>query len=272
MSKLIWITDLHLESCHDRTVNKFLDSIEPGSILIISGDISTSYRLLADLNMISSALRNSEIYFVLGNHDIYGNYINSVRDTLKRFVYMQGHIHYLPDMNRAVPLEVNGDNWSLIGVDGWADAKAGDFFAQPSLIKDYQNIYDFSGMADAEQKRRFLNQLGKEEAYKLWERLELVDADNVLIATHVPPYPEAHVYQGKPASDTYLPHFVCVSTGEVITEYALNHKDKNIHIICGHTHQKYDGKIMDNVTVHVGYANYSELSYVDLNSVLTGKK
>jgi predicted phosphohydrolase len=251
-------------------INHFFDSINPGSTIIITGDISNSRRLIPDLRAMANALKYCEIYFVLGNHDFYGNTINNVRHIIEPFVSMQGNLHYLPTMTHPAYLQIGPDLWALIGVDGWADARAGNFDASPSLLKDYQVINDFNGM-DSSSKRRFLNLLGKEEAYKLKEKLvEDLSGDNILIATHVPPYAEAHVYLDKPASPVYLPHFVCVSTGEVISEYALTHKNKNIHIICGHTHQKYDGKIMDNVTVHVGYANYSELLCVDLNKVLVG--
>lgn len=270
MGKVLWITDMHLDSCSDKTLNTFFKKIEPGSTLIITGDISDSRRSLWDLLAISKALMNCEIYFILGNHDFYYGSINSVRGNVKNFVNMQVNLHYIPNMLYPAYLKVDQTEWALIGVDGWADAQAGNFDASPSLLKDYQLIHDFSNM-DTVSKRRFLNLLGQEEAYKLKERLnEDVVGDNILIATHVPPYEEAHLYEGKKASPVYLPHFVCVATGEVITEYAVNNKKKNIHIICGHTHQKLDIKIMDNITVHVGYANYSELVCVDLGELLRG--
>ena len=272
MVKTYWITDMHLDSCSSDEFKKFLKQIEPGSNLIISGDISNSYRLESDLNSIGNGLVDRcQIYFVLGNHDFYGSYINEVRRVVAQFIPWQGNLHYLSDYKSPIYCNIGKENWAIVGIDGWADARAGHFDMSPDLIRDYKMIHDFT-QKNTDTRRRFLNKLGEEEAFKLEQKLNIgVLGDNVLIVTHVPPYPEAHIYEGQPASNAYLPHFVCVATGEVISDYALKHKDKNIHIICGHTHQECDVKIMDNITVHVGYANYSELLCVDLDKVLDGK-
>lgn len=252
MPNIQWSSDLHLDACSDEIIFNYLDSINPDMDLIITGDISIGTRIESDLVHISSRMGTGKVYVVLGNHDYYQATINQVRYQLKYMLQAFTNIFYLPDNG---PIKLN-DEWSIVGVDGWADARAGNFQASPSLIKDYQVIHDFIGKSD-QQKQRILGRLGEEEAFRLKDILSReIKEKNVLIATHVPPYEQAHVYEGAPASYIYTPHFVCKSTGEVIDEYSKAHPDKNIKVICGHTHQAFEYK-KDNITVNVAGATYS---------------
>lgn len=263
MNQLLFSTDLHLDSCNDETFDTWINSVNGNSALIISGDISNSRRLISDLTRISSALKQAQIYIVLGNHDFYGGTINDVRSNVRYLTSEVSNLHYLSSMTRT-NLQIGSETWELVGVDGWADGRAGDFFNKPSLIRDYQEVYDFRNM-DLDRRFKFLNTLGMEEAFKLQEKLSNnIEAENILIVTHVPPYHEAHVFDGSIASPEYAPHFVCVSTGEVISNYALSNPNKKIHVVCGHTHQECHVKIMDNVFVHVGGAKYSTLTMTNL--------
>jgi hypothetical protein len=62
------------------------------------------------------------------------------------------------------------------------------------------------------------------------------DVAQVLVLTHVPPFPEACVYDGAQSSPAWLPWFTCISTGEVLAEYAAAHPHQRITVLCGHTH------------------------------------
>src|SRR5262249_39135637 len=68
-------------------------------------------------------------------------------------------------------------------------------------------------------------------------RLDLVPpAEQLLVLTHVPPFPEACVYGGEPSTPAWLPWFTCIATGEVLSDYAAAHPDQHVLVLCGHSH------------------------------------
>ena len=254
-----WSSDIHLDTCEESTFRQYLSEINPEFDLIISGDISKSNRIERDIERIAHKLGKSHLYFVMGNHDYYGNTINLVRYRMKFFLKSFDNITYLSQNDDTNAPIILGKQWRMIGVDGWADALAGNYNIAPTMLRDYRAIDDFQNKDD-DGRFHLLNTLGQEEAHYLSEKLNTdIEQPNILIVTHVPPYPEAHMYEGRPASNAYLPHFVCVSTGRVITEYAEANPNKQIKVICGHTHH-YGRLVVNNVTVEVSGAEYAKPS------------
>ncbi len=62
--------------------------------------------------------------------------------------------------------------------------------------------------------------------------------DNVIYATHVPPFTQASLFQDKPSELHALPYFSCKVIGETLVEIGDKYPDKNITVLCGHTHNR----------------------------------
>ncbi len=71
--KLLWCNDLHFDFLEPHGVASFAKILAEASAdaILISGDISLSARITADLEEIARHVPDP-VYFVLGNHDYYG--------------------------------------------------------------------------------------------------------------------------------------------------------------------------------------------------------
>jgi hypothetical protein len=87
----------------------------------------------------------------------------------------------------------------------------------------------------AEKPDAILNRLGDESAdyIRTIAPKALERANHLLIATHVPPFVEAALYQNKPSDPNYAPHFVNLALGRLIRRVARKHPDKRITVLCG---------------------------------------
>jgi hypothetical protein len=147
----------------------------------------------------------------------------------------------------------------LVGVDGWADARLGDYVRSPVVLNDYLLIAELAGLGRAERQGR-LHALGDAEAARLAELLAaaLARFRRVIVATHVPPFKEACWHEGRISNDDWLPHFTCRAAGEVLRRAAADHPDRKIRVLCGHTHSSGTADILPNLRVVTGGAEYGE--------------
>jgi hypothetical protein len=44
------------------------------------------------------------------------------------------------------------------------------------------------------------------------------------------------VYDGEQSEPAWLPWFTCIATGEALAEYADDHPDTQLTVLCGHSH------------------------------------
>ncbi len=141
----------------------------------------------------------------------------------------------------------------LLGVDGWGDARCGDLESKVNL-SDWQLIEDFRKCrGDKRARIETLVRLGGNEARALRDLLARAPAsEELMVLTHVPPFPEACVYDGKPSEPAWLPWFTCVSTGEVLSAHARQHPDTKITVLCGHTHGVGVFRPLPNLEVRTG--------------------
>lgn len=219
-----WLTDIHLNFMRPLALRAFYDRVkqERPDVLLVTGDIGESDsvgRFVEELGRIAP------IYYVLGNHDYYRSSIDAVRAALP-----PGWLPALP------PIQLT-ERTVLLGVDGWGDARCGDLSSQIQL-SDWQLIDEFASVRyDRAGRIALLQELGTEEAFALGELLaHAPPSDELLILTHVPPFPEACVYDGVQTEPAWLPWFTCIATGEVLAEYARAHPGKRITVLCGHSH------------------------------------
>ena len=103
-------------------------------------------------------------------------------------------------------------------------------------LSDWQLIEELA-RRDRPTRIETLQRLGSNEARALANKLTRVpNGDDLLVLTHVPPFPEACVYQDAQSEPSWLPWFTCIATGEVLTDYARRNSAQRITVLCGHSH------------------------------------
>jgi Icc protein len=79
---------------------------------------------------------------------------------------------------------------------------------------------------------------------------------HIILLTHVPPFLESAWRLGKPSSPDFLPFFSCIAVGDVLVEFLEDHPDKQMTVLCGHTHGSGIAQILPNLVVDTGSARY----------------
>ena len=248
-----WLTDLHLSFCNEATLEAFYTAVhlERPDLVFVTGDTGEStnvFEFVDELERVSGA----RVYYVLGNHDYYGSSIDRVRE---RATKTSG---WLPSLD-AVKLT---DTTTLVGIDGWGDAKCGNSASKVKL-SDWQAIRDLDMLMHCPSQKRVavLQSLGVREGEQLAAKLATVEARELVVLTHVPPFAEACWYEGKQSSPDWLPWFSCLSVGEVLREFARTHRTTRITVLCGHTHGRGEYQAAPNLLVRTGGWEPGERSY-----------
>lgn len=252
--RLAWATDIHLEFLTPPALTTFCVTLASSSAeaFLLSGDISQARGLPKHLRILERTLERP-IYFVLGNHDFYHGRIAEVREQVREISRISSYLRWLPASG---PIELSPTS-GLVGHDGWADGRLGNYARSPVLLNDYRLIDDFVGL-DAAARLTLLNQLGDEAAD--YFRRELPGAldrwQRVIVLTHVPPFAEAAWYRGRRSDDDWLPHFSCQAVGQALIEAASSRPDREIRVFCGHTHSAGELEVLPNLRVFTGGAQY----------------
>ena len=257
--RLAWATDIHLNFLTTVARRRFLESVkEQADALVVTGDIAESNSLVATL-MVMDALVGRPIYFVLGNHDFYRGSVAGTRSAVAEVIHGSKTMVYL---SQAGVVELT-PNTALVGHDGWADARLGDFDGSGVIFNDFLLIDELRHwrdqfILDKPALRRALEALGDEAAAYLKGILPTAAAQypRVIVATHVPPFREAAWYQGRPSADDYLPFFSCKAVGDVLVDVAQSHPKCQILVLCGHTHGGGEIQVAENLRVVTGPAEY----------------
>ncbi len=225
-----WLTDIHLNFLRPLALQAFYDRVrqEDPDILLVTGDIAEGDTVLRYLDELAGI---APIYFVLGNHDYYKSSIATVRAAMQR---LDERMTWLPAHD---PLQLTA-RVVLLGADGWGDARCGDLDSSV-LLSDWQAIDEFKRLkGDRTARNELLQRLGGNEARALRDRLSRAStsAPEMLVLTHVPPFPESCIYDDEQSEPGYLPWFTCIATGEVLADHARAHPEQRITVLCGHSH------------------------------------
>jgi len=228
--------------------------------LLITGDISEGDDVVFELNRLADAF-GGDIFFVLGNHDFYGDGVANVRREVVSVARQSATLTYLTD---AGPVPLSPETW-LVGEDGWGDGTVGDAVGTLVRLHDFAQIDDFKGLS-TESRNRILKAQGGESADRLRQKLFSLprDAGEVVVATHVPPFREACWYQGRTADDQWAPYFVCGQVGEVLKAFTCDRPDTKVTVLCGHTHHAGTATLRENLVVHTGAARYEHPEIVGI--------
>ena len=252
--KFIWLSDLHLEFIGEPQLRAFIQEIlnEKPDVVLITGDISNARLLEFHLGVLADTLP-CPVYFVLGNHDFYLGSFAQVDALVKTLCARHPNLIELGH-DEIIPL---GKDTILIGHRCWADGRAGQGSRSAVRLNDHQYITD---LREPVPYRLFatLNRLGDESAgyVRAVAPKALKKASNLIIATHVPPFIEASLFENKPSDPAYAPHFVNVALGRAILEVARNHPKKTVTVLCGHTHHWARYSPTTNLKVEVAAAQY----------------
>ena len=254
MQKIAWMTDIHLNFLKRPEVVAFCRDVagmNPDAVLL-GGDIGDARTIKTYLEIFQDVL-DCPIYFLLGNHDFYHGSIAEVREQIKKLSTGSRLLHWLPEVG-IVPL---AEKTCLLGCESWADGRLGDYAKSKVMLNDYFLIDELTGL-DSRDRLKRLKSLADDAAAGLSEILPkaLDRFQTVILLTHVPPFTEACRYQGQKTSAEWLPHFSCKAAGDVIMKHMSNYPNREMLVLCGHTHDAFQIRIRTNVEVRVGGAVY----------------
>jgi predicted phosphohydrolase len=264
MTRVTWLTDIHLNFvANDQTQwEKFLEEVRSthADTILIGGDIAEAHDLVSWLRRIDDELQRP-VYFVLGNHDFYFGSIRGMRGRVQQLCRERPRLHYLTQ-EESIELE---PDVGLVGHDGWADARIGDYENSTVMMNDYLLIRELAHMSRRE-RRPLLAQLGDAAADHVRRVLpQALDRyPHVLLLTHVPPFREACWYRGRISDDEWSPHFTCQAMGQALLEIMSGHADKKLTVLCGHTHSRGEYRPLENVVVLTGSAEYGRPQVQDV--------
>ncbi len=254
--KALWLTDIHLEFLDDHDLEHFLQEVneKKADVVLISGDIAQAPTLDAYLAQMAKTLA-CPIYFVLGNHDYYHGSIADVRAAVQRLCAASPNLHWLNACGAILLTE----STALVGHDGWGDARLGNFYRSQVLLNDFLLIAELA-QCTHDQLYTTLQQLGDEAAAHFRAVLPqaLARTDHVVVLTHVPPFLEASWHEGSPSDENWLPFFACKAVGEVLKAIMMHHPNKQMTVLCGHTHSGGTAQILPNLKVLTGPAVYRQ--------------
>lgn len=253
MLRLTYATDIHLDHADLAEQERFIGSLADagGESILLCGDISTSRRIVADLERIADA-SPGPVRFVLGNHDHFGRSIATLRDEITALVERRPDIQWLPPAG-VIALD---DTTVLIGVDGWADGRHGNALTTPLRLNDDKLIAELASQPDRSHRlaaKRALADADAERLVTLIDRASEV-ARTIVVATHIPPFVEALPTRGHLATPDWWPLLVCGATGAVLQDAAVRFPDHRFLVLAGHSHVAADVRIADNLRVVTGAA------------------
>lgn len=237
LERIGWLTDPHFESA--RKIKDMGFHSYDVDALLITGDIgNTPKHTRPSLEYLSQVWKKPIIY-TLGNHDYrVSRNIETQRKGHGDFSDRISHLHWL---QRSGPITISEET-VLIGCDAWPDGGDIQLCQQRRDSKALENVYPFA-IDDARKIHAQLNEIKKSKAIK-----------TIMIAMHVPPFPEVSYNKKRPSNSHELLAFCSVSMGKVLKSFALSNPDISLEVYCGHTHTAVDKKILPNLHVSVGQA------------------
>lgn len=256
--KLTWLTDIHLNFIDDVARQKFYQEIVNTGCdgVLISGDIAEAPCLTDILKEMASQIKRP-IYFILGNHDYYRAQVNAVREAMTTLTKSEKSLYWLP----ASGIQQLNKNTILIGQDGWADGRLGDYQNSRVVLNDSRMIADLfqEKIIGKFQLLEKMQQLADADAACLQNDLKAAVSlrpKKIIVLTHVPPFKESCMHQGKISNDDWLPYFSSKVIGDVLMQTAEENPSIKFLVFCGHTHSKSNFQPLNNLTVKAGKAEY----------------
>ncbi len=252
--RLAWSTDIHLNFVEPDVLDQYIQQLNDTSAdaVLVSGDIAEADSIVDWLTELDARVY-CPIFFVLGNHDYYRGSIAQVRQAVRQLCAEREKLVYLSES----PLVELSPQLALVGHDGWADGRIGDYERSMISMSDDYLIEDLKGLSKRD-RWTVLKSLGDEAAS--WARQHLPRAierySEVFFVTHVPPLRAACWYNGRISDDEWAPHFTCKAMGDVLLECARQYTKCDLTVLCGHTHGAGECQVLPQMRVLTGGAEY----------------
>lgn len=255
VNTIVWATDIHMPFAQARQLDKFFEKVNVcgADIFLITGDISDGTHVKTWLSRLEEEI-NIPIYFVLGNHDFYYRSIHEVTDIVSRLCKKSDKLIWLSEEG-VIELD---ENTALIGHDGWCDGNLGNIYGGV-VLNDFHLIQELKPFS---RDVRLLAKRCEELAIRTCKHLEINLTKAVekykktIFITHVPPYEKATWHMGKTSEPAFLPWFSSKITGETISGIMAKYPDRELLVLCGHTHGGGEHQPLPNVKVITGKADY----------------
>lgn len=258
MFRLAWASDTHLNFLRVAgALECFVQSLKDDVLevtgwdldaLIITGDVAEGHDFGDQIEDVKKYL-GKPVYFVLGNHDFYGSSFESVRSWAARlggWLTSEGVVKLT-------------DEVGLTGHDGWYDARIGNPYGLK--MSDFRAIQDFNRktVEDIIQlSRHEADKAASEAEVHLNKALDLFP--KAIFATHYPPFEGACWHEGKMSGNEWLPWFTSKAMGDMLLKVAQARPEKQIMVLCGHTHSSGVYVAAPNLKVLTGQAVYGQPS------------
>jgi Icc protein len=260
MAQFAWATDIHLDFLGEdnQRLIKFGESLIAGNPtgIFLTGDISVAKKLVYHLSALEKIVQRP-IYFILGNHDYYGGQIEAVRKTMRELTNVSSYLRYMPTM----PYIAATPATAVVGHDGWYDAGYGDWQASNFGMTDWTAIQDFlpvnGSKATIVAEARKLAHAGVTHVQNGIKNAVRYHK-HIIVLTHYPPFPQTHVHEGRQGDAHAMPWFTSKYMGDLLMAASTAYPLVKFTVLAGHTHGKFDGKITNNLEVHVGASEYGQ--------------
>lgn len=251
--QLLILSDIHLEKASQQAKTKFLQSLRltPADTVLITGDISVATNLIGHLEEISRACGNRTLIFCTGNHDYFGSSIKEVDAAIERFCATHPNLLAL---GSGEIIELSKST-ALVGHRGWFDGLAGSGAKTRVESPDRYLIDDFNKLGRSAFFRA-LGKLGIESAdyLRMVLPMALSRYRKVLLATHVPPFVQGVLYDGKGCVWNRQPYFSNRALGKLIWSLSGNFPDRRIEVFAGHTHSAASIEVRPGLSMQVAGA------------------
>jgi len=256
--QICWLTDIHLNflSLEQRTgfYKKILE--KRCEAVAITGDIADAPILIDVLKEMVAHLK-IPIYFVLGNHDFYHGEIGKVKKEVSSLCNAEPLLIWLSEAK----IKRLTNDVLLVGQDGWADGRYGDYQNSNVVLNDSRLIYDLftQKILGKNKLLQKMQQLADADAAAL--KIDLAEAvkssaKKIIILTHVPPFVDACWHEGNISDANWLPFFASKIIGDVMFKFAENNPNIEFVILCGHSHSEGVCQPLKNLIVKTGKAAY----------------
>ena len=263
--RVAWLTDIHLDHAGGTAIDALAREVAAREVdgVVLTGDLSVAAALGPHLGRLVEPW-DVPAWLVLGNHDYWGSDVASVRRAMRAVREIEPRIRWLPHEG-VVSLT---DEVALVGVDGWADARHGDVAGSPIRLRDYRLVEDLvhDEIDDAIAAVRALADADAAHLRALLDEA-LATHGRVIVATHVPPFPEAARFEGSVTHPHWLPWVTCKAVGDVLLDAAARHPDRALTVLCGHMHHPARVRMAPNLEVRCGAATYREPALQDVIEV-----
>lgn len=244
---------------------EYLRQEQEFNAVVLTGDIAEAHNVVDLLQRFASGIgEDRQIYFLAGNHDFYGGSIKTVFEKLSE--PLAPNLVFL-DAGQPILLD---DDTALVGKFAWYDAMLGNGIKSDIVLHDFEAVAEFRAMyqeyawvyeareGSRNQLLGTLRLLAREATTAA--KASLVEAlklrKQVVFATHVPPFAGACWHEGRLSNADWMPWFTCDIMGRMLTQVAEEHPNRQILVLCGHTHSSGVYQPAPNLKVLTGQARY----------------